>query len=251
MNEDDGYIRFVHDARSYADRFRNLESKLRGDLSPMECIEIEDQAGQLIIHAVDLAYLPKIDGLKEIVEWSRGIETLQETRRTAKLVRCPANVFVEVVGGHLLDYCRIGGRNVYAKDSEGRPKLHGGILPAGQPDVLRLPTQERRAETCKWLAELIEDKARAIESCRSMSGAGASGHIEVSVRMLEGAFRNGAHSRNTSRLFQDLKDEGLIVHVEPRGKKFAVVPGTADARDAILAVKAQTKQNKSRTKRAK
>ena len=141
----------------HAGLFRQAASRLRQGLDPIEQYRIQEECGRLVIEADELGYLPAIPELRKLIDWHTGdgVEDRKPGMQAVK-VRCPANLFLDVAGGHLVRVRREGEKWAIVEDPSRGTSRHGGLIPSYLPAILRMPDGERQAEACEWPAELIE-----------------------------------------------------------------------------------------------
>jgi hypothetical protein len=143
---------------AYAGFFRDAGQKLRQDLDFLERYKVETECGRLIIEAFELGYLPPDPKLEKLVAWHTGDGSRDgETAAHAVRVRCPANLFLDVAGGHMLRVRKTEEGVIQDEDEQRTGTARtGGLVPKDTPFVLRMTPSERSAFACEWLAKQIE-----------------------------------------------------------------------------------------------
>lgn len=106
--------------------------------------------GDLIIAAVRAGVLPDVGGLHQLVAWHTADDSGDPRNVQARLVRDPANLFIDFVGGNLVSARLEKGRLVVVGPARG------GLAPRIEPEILNLSETERYAVSCDLLADLIE-----------------------------------------------------------------------------------------------
>lgn len=131
--------------RLLAAKLRNVAEQWRHTSHPLEVYKLQTHAGELVIEAARKGAL-HFDGLDELVAWHTSREPLPPG--TARLLRCPFNLFMEIKGGHLASVVRNGKELQLEMHADGTPKTHGGLLELDGPAA------------CEFLARMIEDETR-------------------------------------------------------------------------------------------
>jgi hypothetical protein len=158
----------------YARSLHDLASELgRADLGPLDEHQLKERAGQLIISAFSCGFLQNVPNLGRLVEWhtASGENDRNEIREhtgrepQAVFVRCPYNLFLQIVGGHI-QQARLR--------TDGSIELLGpipddGILPAIDPVAFK---RGDAADACRFLADTISREVDATEVSAAIS-AGA------------------------------------------------------------------------------
>lgn len=154
-------IQVERELRSAAEAFRVADWK--------KLVELNTTCGNHIIeaHKRGLLILP---GLAELIKWhttgSTNDPVLGREGAMAVLVRCPSNLFCDVVGGNHVQV-HVGARI----EETGAPEIAdigsrvGGLLPRMHPVLLTMEVVDRSAHACELLADLV--RATALQRSRN------------------------------------------------------------------------------------
>ncbi len=150
-----------------AQSFRGAAAQFRtGSIPPgrngMGEYDLRRVCGEQVIEADRAGLIPdSLPQLRALIEWHTQPDP-PETAAKIRYVRCPANLFNDVVGGHMISV-RIeseGMREI--TDEGGRPKMWGGLMARIDPQHLARPRNEQFAAACEFLAALIDRPARRL-----------------------------------------------------------------------------------------
>lgn len=165
-------------------------------------IQLQDEAGILLIDCARRGWLHMIPGLEEILRWLDGKDSVVSPPRAATLVRSPGNVFGELVGGNRVKVMNVAGNCEVIGDPEGGllPALYPALFPperyfraaagaVGEEvgDFHRLEAvsrYKRKAKACHILADLLS-------SVRTAPKVEPSGQVGGSQEMEERPKKQG------------------------------------------------------------
>ncbi len=183
--------RYAREFRAAAESFRRIQrDQLGAATNPPRLAELAVEfrrlvksCGKFLTGAADAGVIPaeQVD-LLELIEIHRdtakNLEPLPPGSH-ARLIRCPDNLFMEIVGGH--EVCGVfrgfddRGRVILTESARG-----GGWAPAVVPAHLDSPGGNVRASTCDLLADLMEAGEQAQPDPAS-AGEPEAGEPEVAT----------------------------------------------------------------------
>jgi hypothetical protein len=143
-------------AERYVGTLEGLASEFdTGDFRGLREHKLREQAGQVIINAYSRGFLRGVPNLGKFVAWhtaSDEDDPVVGVDVQARRCRCPTNLFLDVIGGHL---------ETVRLESDGKlthvgPKLDDGILPAIDQIGFK---RGNAAEGCRFLAATIAREA--------------------------------------------------------------------------------------------
>jgi hypothetical protein len=116
--------------------------------------QLNEKCGQWLILAWRLGLVPRTPPeLCQTIEWYQSEQPPMNGRHVVES-RCPNNLFRHVCGGNFIT----GEFDPPNEDGHMRMKNVrpcGGLLPALRPGHLDLPTNQRYAATCDWIADKL------------------------------------------------------------------------------------------------
>lgn len=210
----------IREFRSLAGRFEGMARKFGGrswaKADAVAAIQSDAEAGVLLVDCARRGWLPMVPGLEELLAWLDDRSSGQDHGRAVALVRCPANVFSELVGGARAEVRNDGGKLTLTSDPKGGllPEMFPSLFPpvcylrasAGASgteanELLRLDElsrYERRAKACHILADLLTSR-------RSEDRTQASEHADDSLR------RKGPNVTRNKRKSLPPDDEATVL----------------------------------------
>jgi hypothetical protein len=164
--------RYARDFHGLADKFR----KLPAQADPIKSFELCTACGELLMRACKDEVLPDVAGrLHALVKWHMADDRDDPKNLEARCARCPYNLFIEVVGGHLIPIAF----DAQVMTVVGKP--YGGVMPSVDPGMLSLEDNEQYARTSEWLADVIEDNCRNSNSAVPESAEPIAGAVRVDI----------------------------------------------------------------------